>query len=216
MRAIFHTKEVTTRLEDRYHTARVILHRLNREISMAFLTTHLNALEKTTETLFIGENDRLLFSYFGHERIKKDARETDQAVVEYFTERNKDGFGYNLIRREESPIDDSPEKGGVKEVLAEGVKKVEFKYWDAENEDWKADWKARMEDVRDSGLADTQTEAGVKGALPPALKFMMEEQLKAFKLPSRVYIKLTLIDRENNEYYFETQSRLHLTLPLSF
>ena len=38
------------------------------------------------------------------------------------------------MRRENPNIDDRMDRGGTKDVLFEGVKKLEFAYWDSEQE----------------------------------------------------------------------------------
>lgn len=204
-------KKVSDRLDERYHAARVALFRMQREIAMAFLSNHTNPLEKTTTTLFLGEDDSLLFTFFGNEKITYGTKESDQAVVEYYLENS--GDGRKLIRRIKKVLDERPEKEGVKEVLATGVKELHFEYWDKKNEKWKKDWKAQMEEAYEKGLSKPSTERVIT---PPPVKILQEEELKEFMLPERVFIRLVLFDDEGREYPFETQTRIHTTYPLNF
>ncbi|MBM4386750.1 MAG: prepilin-type N-terminal cleavage/methylation domain-containing protein [Deltaproteobacteria bacterium] len=210
-------REQYARIDERYHTAIVAMRRMAKDISSAYLSNHISLSEKTTETLFEGEGDRILFTYMGHERIVRDAKESDQGVVEYFLENSRDpGFnGKNLVRREKPLIDENPEKGGVKEILAQNVKSIEFEYWDQKDEDWKSDWKARMEDAVESGSGGSLHPA-VSALSTGMMKFAQDKMLEKFLLPSRVKISLVLIDYEDNEYDFEKNVKIHLVNPLNF
>jgi len=108
-----------------------------------------------------------------------------------------------------------PEHGGVKEPLVSGVREFRVQYWDDKAEDWKDEWRAEMEDAQKSGLG---------GSLSPAIapvgaslmKAAQDKMLEKFKLPSRVYVRLVLLDSAGEEFAFETQSRIHLQAPLNF
>ncbi len=83
----------------------------------------------------------MTFTYLGHFRwLATETPESDQGVVHYFL-RSRDGVK-ELVRREKTIIDESPDKGGVEDVLVTNVKKLELQYWDKEAEDWTDDWKA--------------------------------------------------------------------------
>jgi len=215
MRITFKARETIAMIEELNHAAQVSLSHLTRDISMAYLSNHVNMQEPAGQTLFEGRSDNLLFSYLGHERRRRGARESDQGIVEYLLENDPDGPGRVLIRRENSIIDNDPEDGGVREELVSGVREFKLEYWDDENDDWKDEWQARMEDAAKSGLG---------GALAPEvapigaqmMKAAQEKMLEEYKLPSRVYIRLVLLDAREKEYAFETQTRIHLRFPLNF
>ena len=58
-----------------------------RELSMAFLSDNYDTNRyRDPPTLFAGRDDELLFSTMAHERLYQDARESDQAIVEYTVE----------------------------------------------------------------------------------------------------------------------------------
>jgi len=213
IRLSFQAREEIARIEDLNHGAQVALRRMASDISMAYLSNHVNPEEPTTATLFDGRQDRLTFSYLGHERRRRGARESDQGIVEYRLDRGDEGR--ILVRREKATPDAEPERGGVRETLVAGVKDFRLAYWDEKAEDWKDEWEAIMEDAIEAGLG------GTMGApmLAPGAALMKNEQermLEKFQLPSRVYIRLVLEDTDGNEFPFETQARIHLRYPLNF
>ncbi len=189
MSSMFAISEDTDDLVEVNHMARVTLERLTRDLSHAFLSMNQGELE-TTKTVFIGERDRVLFTYMGNIPVHAGGLETDQGVVEYrLSGRSKDRSGRKLIRRFKRHIDDDPEDGGEEYIVAIGVKKLLFEYWDTYGEDWKSDWK--VEDCLDA-------------------------QEPGFTLPQRVRITLVMYDRRDNEVEFETQTAIYVNNPLVF
>lgn len=215
MTLTFRAREQIARIEDVVHAAKVALRRLARDVSMAYLSNHVNPAEPTTKTLFIGKSDSLLATYLGHERRRAEARESDQGVIEYRLERDPDGNGLALVRREKSIIDAEPEKGGVKEVLVTGVKEFRIAYWNDKEEEWRDEWRAEMEDALKSGTAGTLSPV-VAPAGAQLMKSAQDRMLEKYRLPSRVYFRLVLEDAYGNEFPFETQTRIHLEFPLNF
>lgn len=213
IRLSFRAREEISRVEELNHAAQVALRRMASDISMAYLSNHVNQQEPATATIFQGKQDSLLFSYLGHERRRRGARESDQGTVEYRLERTAEGRA--LIRREKATPDAEPERGGIRETLVTGVKDFRLAYWDDKAEDWKDEWEAVMEDALRSGSAGT-----LSPVLAPAGSAMMkaaqDKLLEDFKLPSRVYIRMVLLDADGNEFPFETQARIQLRFPLNF
>lgn len=215
MSLTFRARETISRIEDLNHAAQVALHRLTRDVSMAYLSNHVDLKEPAAITLFVGSRESLLFSYLGHERRQRGVRESDQGVVEYRLERDPEGPGYALIRREKAPPDTEPERGGVSEVLASRVREFRVQYWDDKTEEWRDEWKADMEDAMKSGLGgDLGPQVAPVGA--KLMKAAQEQMLEEFRLPSRVYFRLVLEDVDGTEFAYETQSRIHLRSPLNF
>ena len=68
-------------LQERYHGARVFLHRVKRELSMAYLSLH-QAEDQRTQTLFDGGSDQVIFNTSAYEPIRRDAHESDQLELE--------------------------------------------------------------------------------------------------------------------------------------
>ena len=211
----------TRRTQDHYHTARVALSRLEREVAMAYVSKH-QGERQTTRTAFLGKGNALTFTYMGHRRMVADARETDEGVVEYKLERERDDNV--LVRREKTVIDDRPYKGGQRLVLARGVKSLKFQYWDLDKEAWQSDWKVeidnvQMEQQQKAAAATTAAMATGSAALGKALVNQKQAQPKHGPddhwLPARVRI-LMVLDTEEGELAFETQTKIHLMEPLDF
>lgn len=201
------------RVEERHHTAVVTLRWMLRDLSSAFVSNHVNIANPQTTTMFEGSSDHIMFTYLGHERLVSEAKESDEGVVEYYLEQGDDGM--NLIRREKPIIDMDPDKGGRIAVIATNVKELKLMYWDSKQEEWKDEWKVDMEDALKSGAAGNLTGAAAVGS-GRLMKMAQERDLKRFKLPQRVYIRLVLADDEGKEYPFETQARIHMLYPLNF
>jgi len=136
----FKTREQIARIEELNHSARVALRKIMTDVSMAYLSNHVNRDEPSSATLFMGSDDSLLFSYLGHERRRRGARESDQGIVEY--QIGRDAFGRTIERREKSIPDMDPGRGGSRETLVSRVKEFRLQYWDDKQEEWKSDWKA--------------------------------------------------------------------------
>jgi general secretion pathway protein J len=146
----YRTKELIENEADRYRGLRTGTDRMVREISAAFVSDHYDLRrfrdQNDRPTNFIGTRDRLLFSSMAHQRLYADAKESDQMVVEYFT-RSASGPGgqsrTDLIRRENPSLDDRMDRGGHEDVLVEGVKRIDFAYWDSDKKDWVDEWDTR-------------------------------------------------------------------------
>ena len=187
--SIFKISRDLDALVDTNHMARVSLNRMSRDLSQAFLTLN-QGIEEPTKSVFIGERDRVVFGYVGNIPINAGELQTDQGVVEFrLGGRSKNTEGRKLIRRFKPHIDDSPEDGGVEYVMATGVTELRFEYWSKEDEEWEDSWRA------DDPL--TNTEPG-------------------YMLPSRIKIHLEMVDANEVEHVFETQTLVYMTRPLLF
>ena len=147
-------KEVIEAESEHYRAIQVSLSRMGREISMAFFSNdfdHARYRDKSdAPTFFTGERDHLEFTSFAHQRRYKDAKESDQALFDYHMGRDPDAEldgndGDVLLRREKVVLDESPDRGGVEQVLSEDVKKLEFEYYDSEKKEWVEEWDTRRE-----------------------------------------------------------------------
>ncbi|MGC3997885.1 MAG: type II secretion system protein GspJ [Anaeromyxobacter sp.] len=173
---------------DRYAGARLALTRLSRELSMAFISDHFDMRLRERPTAFIGREDGVLFTTFAHERLMADARESDQAVVQYTLEslpQQESGQGQGLFRREKIRLDEDLERGGRKDLVAEHVLSIRFRYWDPQKKDWVREWSTRSID---------RTNA----------------------LPSRIRIDLELALAGGKVEKLSTETRVALTRPLDF
>ncbi len=198
-------QDTAQKVHEMYHAGYVAMTKMTRDLTNAFLSKHVSILERDRETVFLGRDDEVTFTYLGHFRWFAEEPESDQGVVSYFV-KNK-----QLIRREKTVIDDNPEKGGIEDILAVGVKDLEFQYWDPEQEDWVDDWKAEMEDMDPVFLDKTDEKAH---NLAKKLTGMDIED--TFKLPPRVQIKLVLVDEEGREYPFESETLLPMKEPFNW
>ena len=90
------------RVEEDVDQSRIVhmaLDRMVRELSMAFVSTHVNpSLDlRVVETAFIGKDngkdDRIDFTSFSHRRLYRNARESDQNEISYFVTEDPDDPG---------------------------------------------------------------------------------------------------------------------------
>jgi general secretion pathway protein J len=136
---------------DRHRMVAATLDRMQREISMAYVSIHvpINPSLVRVRTAFIGKGrgwkSRLDFASFGHQRLFHGAKESDQNEVGYFLARHpEDSARTVLARREQNRVDDDPEKGGKLEVLLEDVSGLEFEYLDPTTNMWVKTWDTRQ------------------------------------------------------------------------
>ncbi|MBN1946127.1 MAG: prepilin-type N-terminal cleavage/methylation domain-containing protein [Bradymonadales bacterium] len=194
----FRLRDQATAKYERLRTVQATMRRMQREISMAFVTkigetpTNLQG-EVTYTTAFIGESDRLDFTNFAHVRTRVGEAACEQAEISYFLRRNRGPDGrlrQDLMRREQAPIDDDPEQGGVVYTMLEDVNAIEFEYWRPDREiagdAWEWEW-----DTRDNEITE----------LPPRVRVTIE-------IPHPVLPRDTLT--------FSVQSEIHLTQPIGF
>ena len=182
-------KDIIEDEADRYHVVRITLERMSRELSMAFVSVHINrspSLQKM-KTAFIGHDegggDRLDFTSFSHQRLYRDAHESDQNELSYFVTRHPDEPGVQVLaRREQNRIDEYPERGGRVQILVEDVRDFQLDYLDPQSNEWLASW--------DSTQAAQQPN----------------------RLPSQVRIRLTVADPSDPDQ--ETTFATRASLPL--
>jgi general secretion pathway protein J len=132
--------------DERVGGARGALGRMAREVSSAFISEHFDRLRyRDRPTVFKGrdggDRDSLLFATMAHTRAVRDARESDQSVVEYYVDSDPEAQSeYALFRREKVRIDDEPDRGGTKAVLVRHVTGFDVTYWDWQKQEWSRDW----------------------------------------------------------------------------
>jgi general secretion pathway protein J len=132
---------------ERAHQGREAVQRMVRDLSAAYLTQHIpqNQALMTERTAFIGRSstpfDRIDFAAFAHLRTERDAHESDQAEVGYFVTKDPDvPDKMDLVRREQTPIDIDPLKGGTTNVVAENVEQFDLRYFDPMTGMWVETW----------------------------------------------------------------------------
>jgi general secretion pathway protein J len=177
--------------EDRDQTMRAALARMAREVSMTFLSEHYDRKRFRERPTFFklkdgrGEAD-LMITSFAHERLHVDAKESDQAVFEYKLD-SDEGGKRSLFRRVNPLIEENPDRGGEKAVLADDVLKFTVEAWDPKEREWREEW-------------DSNSPQRTGGAL----------------IPPRVRIALTVKDEQGREKTWSTQTRINLPQPLDF
>jgi general secretion pathway protein J len=186
-RQVDRAQEIARAQGDRYAAARLALTRLAREVSMAYISEHYDKNRiRERPTLFKGREDGLLFTTFAHQRLVRDAKESDEAVVEYKVASDPDHSGEEaLFRREKAHIDDEADRGGREDLVADHVQSFRIGYWDAKRKDWVREWSTRsVEHTND--------------------------------LPSRVRLELEVRLADGRTEKFSTETRIALTRSLDF
>jgi general secretion pathway protein J len=132
---------------ERAHQAREAIQRMVRDLSGAYLSMHVPGVPAlvTERTAFVGKSsnpyDRLDFTAFAHLRTERNSHESDQAEVGYFVVKDPDvADKMDLVRREQTPIDYEPLKGGVVNVVAEDVDKFDVRFLDPLTSQWVETW----------------------------------------------------------------------------
>ena len=186
-------KERVEQAEERDQMVRGALNRLAREVSMSFLSEHYDRKRfRERPTLFRLRDGRreadLIFTSFAHQRLHVDAKESDQALYEYSLGPDpRDGSKRDLFRRVKPLLDEDPERGGDKAVLAEDVLAFSVEAWEPKDREWRAEWNSNGAD-RTGGVL----------------------------LPPRVRLSLTVRDEDGKDKTYTTQAKVFLTQPLDF
>jgi general secretion pathway protein J len=153
--------EVGEEIQNRYSIVRNGLLRMESEMSMAYLSFNRPLDETKHFTLLEGrdqfESDSVTFSAFAHLRVRKDANESDQSVIQYFLEADpEDKNRVHLYRRETRRLTgDRPEeleRFFPAYVLVEDVVSFDVKYWDAQQLDWRDEWRTTSLDYQPDRL----------------------------------------------------------------
>jgi general secretion pathway protein J len=186
----FQAKEVVEGDAERYRMLRTAMNRIVREVGSAYVSDRYDLKrfrdQNDRPTNFVGERDRLLLTTFAHQRLYTDAKESDQAVVEYFVETSHDkgANGRQDLKRRVNPnVGERMDRGGTTDVLYEGIKSLEFAYWDSEKKEWDDEWDTRRTERKSI-------------------------------LPTRVRITLVALDENGKETRYTTQARVMLNTEL--
>lgn len=186
----FKAKEEIEHDAEYYRMLRAAMERMTREIGAAYVSDRYDTKRyrdaQDRPTNFVGERDRLLFTSFAHQRLYTDAKESDQAVIEYYVRSSEEPGARDrkdLIRREDPLVEDHMERGGTEDALFEGIKELRFEYWDSEKKEWDEEWDTRR-----------------------------TEQQRI--LPTRVRITVVAKDENGKESRYVTQARVMLNTEL--
>lgn len=141
-----------TRVEaqsDRSHVVRVAMERMVRELSMAFVSVHVNPNPQLAGSFTAfhgyreGRGSRIDFTSFSHRRLYRDAHESDQNELSYFLTRHPEHRDQRVLaRREQRRIDTEPDRGGEVTILVEDVREFQLEYLDGLTLEWIDAWNA--------------------------------------------------------------------------
>lgn len=171
---------------DMYRQARQVTSRVPGELAGAFLPT-IPSPTSNVKYEFIaeddGDTDRVRFLTIAHTKLYRDANESDQAEIEYFTETDPKHAGlHRIMRRADAVPDDRPEEGGSTFVIAEGVKAFNLSFYDANKDAWVDYWDT------------TKIEHNAR-------------------LPYSMRLTLTLVDSSGEDRTWVTAGMIHLAKP---
>lgn len=159
MQGMRHAEQVQVR----YSQVRNAMSRMAAEMSMAYLSFNRPADEERHFTLFDGReqftSDSVTFSAFAHVRMRKDANESDQSVIQYFLDRDAtDGTRTHLYRRETRRLTgDTPDRlveYTPAYIFCEDIKTFDVKYWDVKKVDWVDEWRTTKQDMQPDRLPE--------------------------------------------------------------
>ena len=145
-------REVVEGEAERHRMVRAAMSRMVREVGAAFVSDRYDSRrfrdQSERPTNFVGEREKLLFTSLAHQRLFADAKESDQVVLEYAVESSPDASARgrkDLVRRANPNLygEDRMDRGGTKDILVEGVKRVQFAYWDSDKKEWDDEWDTR-------------------------------------------------------------------------
>lgn len=184
----FRAKEVVEIEADLFRELRSGMGRLTREISMAFLSNNYDTSRyrdnQDRPTFFDGQEKTLSFTMLGHQRLMRDAKESDQSIVFFKVDRDPDERRMTSLLRCEIPIiTDTIKDCENWETLVSDVSSIAFSYWDNVKSDWVRTW-----DTRDNEYPS--------------------------KLPDRVRIELMGKDEQGKDQKYVTQARINIVTPL--
>jgi len=145
-------QEASRHQGDMTSMGRIAMLRMEREISLAFLSSEKknrsggtgDNYDDTFETLFFGEDsdpfDKLNFTSRSHRKLYRDSKECSLTEIGYYEEIDRESHHFKLMHREEERIDGEPTEGGEVMVLAKGVKKFNLRYFDDTKNEWLEEW----------------------------------------------------------------------------
>ncbi len=187
-------RQMEQRRAERTREGRQALDRITREMQSAYISMHqpANVALVVRNTGFVsamsGDFARVDFTSFAHRRLLRDAKESDQAEVSYFTahddrpqsrDRSR-GEKLDLVRREQTPIDTDFRKGGIVQVLAEGVKEFRVKFFEPSTGQWIDRWDSTQTNMQFGRIPIEVRVTLVLMAEPPAAEIRLTTK---FMLP---------------------------------
>jgi prepilin-type N-terminal cleavage/methylation domain-containing protein len=186
--------------EERAHELRVGLARVVADLEQAYLSRNedVHAIERRTH--FIGKDtgqvDELSFSSLGHQVLWAEANESDQTLISYVAERDReDSRKTNWLRREQRRLTDRNESSrsmpAEVDVVLRDIEEVGFAYWDWRDQSWRTDW-------------DTTKADGQKDRLPTRVKVTVRYRegtgVRTLTTQARLYLQEPVESRFGTQY----------------
>lgn len=153
--------KLTEDVQLRYSIVRNGLVRMQSELEMSYLSFNRPLDDVRHYTLFdvadSGKRDDLTFSSFAHLRVRKDANESDQTVLQYFIEKDpEDSTRTHLYRRETRRLTgdraDQFDEYFPAYVLIEDVEEFNVECWDERQREWLDEWRTTKNDMQPDRL----------------------------------------------------------------
>jgi len=188
------TKRTYEALEERGHELRVGLARVVSDLEHAYLSKNqdLNAMERRTRMIGKdgGDVDELSFSTLAHQVLWTEANESEQTVITYFAEADReDGRKTNWLRREQRRLTDPGETSksmpSEVDIVLRDIEQVDFEYWDWKEQQWKRDWDTTKQDGQKDRLPTriritvTYDDAGVEQKVSTTARLFLQEPVES-------------------------------------
>lgn len=199
-------KDNVEHISQRFHEVRQAISRMSHEISMAYLSKHINLTDPAYSTQFKGEKDKLFFSAFGHTVQQKDAKESDQQVLGFYLATDKNGQK-SLMRRIYPHLNLDVTKDGRAQVLCPNVSKLEFSYFDSRFEKWQESWSSDPSAMILLGQNSGNVDKGKPGQ-------QQDNAPKPWQLPGFVKISMTVEMSDGNTMTWISETEIPVQDPL--
>jgi general secretion pathway protein J len=148
-------------IQMRYAIVRNGIARMQSELGMTYLSFNRPLDDARQYTLLDGvdngKQDDLTFSTFSHLRMRKDANESDQSVIQYFLEKDPDDpKRTHLFRRETRRLTgdkaDQLDEYFPAYIMIEDVEEFDVQYWDDRQREWIDEWRTTRNDMQPDRL----------------------------------------------------------------
>jgi general secretion pathway protein J len=129
-----------TAIEERNHEIRLGLARLVADLESAYLSDNEDKTLDNRRTIFVGKEDEVRFSAFGHMTLWADTNESDQTMIAYFLDDDREDPRVDSLFRRSCAGRPTRLGAPARELdVLTRVEKLEFEYWD-----WKDKKAARV------------------------------------------------------------------------
>lgn len=155
MASVSTSRELTEAWQERNHEIRVAMARMAADLESAYLSKNEDTNQQERRTLFVGKGhgdvDELRFSSMGHRVLWADANESEQTVITYLAESDRENPSWtNLLRREQRRVsNENPDQEPAEvDLLLRNIEKVSFEYWDWNDKEWRDTWDSTKIDAQ--------------------------------------------------------------------